>query len=308
MKQIFLLIITLTILSCKRKVESTSEVDNHVELHKEMDKVGEEIRNFEKLLIQLYVDSKKKPNNVLFKIDSLSQINENETDKYKSQIKSNIEDHLSYLKAEIYYRNGEFEKSLFELNKDEYKHNDIATAIAANYVKLKDFNKAKSFIDSIGKAYYIYDYALGNYYESIGNKEEALKVYTEIKKDKEIKHYAYYKLAVERYNELKKDNPKLLNEIYFPTGNPSFEICDSDSENRTKIFKLMEELPENQKWAGTSIIESPQTNNKNYYWVEVKTSENKINNFYIYENTFEIKFFDKKNNKVMSLNEWRKSK
>jgi hypothetical protein len=308
MKHIFLLLITLTILSCKRTVESTSEVDNHAELNKEMDKVGEEIRIFEKLVINLYEVSLKKPNNVLFKIDSLSIINENETDKYKSQIKSNIKDELSYLKAEIYYRKGEFEKSLFELNKDDYKHSDIATALAANYVKLKDFNKAKSFIDSIGKGYYIYDYALGNYYESIGDKDEALRVYTEIKKDKEIKHYAYYKLAVERFNELKKDNPKLLNEIYFPTGNPSFEICDSDSENRTKIFKLMEELPENQKWAGTSIIESPQTNDKNYYWVEVKTSQNKINNFYIYENTFEIKFFDKKKNILMSLNDWRKTK
>ena len=70
----------------------------------------------------------------------------------------------------------------------------------------------------------------------------------------------------------------------------------------------MEKLPENKEWAGTEIIESPQENDKNYYWVRVETKENKKLNYYIYQKTFEIKFFDPKTNKLMTLVEWRKSK
>ena len=37
----------------------------------------------------------------------------------------------------------------------------------------------------------------------------------------------------------------------------------------------MEKLPENKNWAGTRIVESPQENDKNYYWVRVKSEPNK---------------------------------
>ncbi|NJM80057.1 MAG: hypothetical protein HC854_11365 [Flavobacterium sp.] len=204
------------------------------------------------------------------------------------------------MKAELFYKLGKYEKSISELKLENCSFNERAVAIAANYVKLKEFDKAKSYVDSIGKGLYIYDYAFANYNESIGNRNEAYKIYSEIKKDKTIKHYAYYKLAVNRFEELEKSNPKLLNEIYFPTENPSFDIADSDNENITKIFNLMEKLPENQDWAGTEILESPQENDKNYYWVRVKTTENKEFNYYIYQETFEIKFFDPKKSKLMS--------
>lgn len=115
-------------------------------------------------------------------------------------------------------------------------------------------------------------------------------------------------MAVARLTELQKNNPKLLNEIYFPTNNPGFEICDSDNENRIKIMKLMESLPENQDWAGTAILESPQENDKNYYWVRVNTKQGKEFNYYIYQQTFQIKFFNLKDKKLMTLEEWRKSR
>lgn len=277
-----------------------------MELHEEMDKVDKEYSKFEDQLTKLYAESENNPEKVILKVDSLLLLNKQETDKYKSQIKSNIDESLHSFKAEIFYRLGKYKESIEELETNDYKSGDAAAAYAANYVKLKDYTKAKSFIDSIGN--YISDYSLGNYYESIGDMTEAIKIYNSIKQDKSIKHYTYYKLALNRLEELQKTRPKLLDEIYYPTGNPSFEISDSDNENRAKIFKLMEELPENQDWAGTGIIESPQENDKNYYWVRVKTQQGKEYNYYIYQQTFEIKYFDIKKNKLITLDEWRKSK
>jgi hypothetical protein len=267
-----------------------------MKLHEEMDKVDEEYNKFQKKILSFYIESEKNPDLIISKADSLLLVNKNEKDKYKSQIKGTIEDQLHYLKAELYYK------------KYDFVMGDRACAYAANYLKLKQLDKAKSFVDSIRKGYYIYDYALANYNESVGNKNEAYKIYSKIKANKSIKHYAYYKLAVNRFEELQKDNPKLLNEIYFPTGNPSFDIADSDDKNRTKIFNLMEKLPENKNWAGTRIVESPQENDKNYYWVRVKTEQNKTFNYYIYQETFEIKFLDTINNKLLTLEEWRKQK
>ena len=298
--------------SCKQSVNNVQDYETyHMELHKEMDKVSDEYGKFEKDLIMLYKLSESQPKNVLAKIDSLIEIAKNEKDPIKSQISYNIITSLFYFKAEILYKSGEYQKSINNIHKSNYRykliHTRNATALAANYIKLGEKKLAKSMVDSIGKGYYIYDYALGNYYESIGNRDSALIVYNQIKADKEIKHYAYYKSTLARIEYIEKNN-HLLNEIYFPTGNPSFEICDSDDENRSKIFKLMETLPENQKWAGTSIVESPQINDKNYYWVKVQTQENKEFNYYIYLNTFEIKFFDPKRNKLMTLEEWRKER
>lgn len=311
MKSIFIVLISLTIFSCKNSNPISTEDESHMELHKEMDKVDEEYTKFQKQLLSLYIESEKNPDLTISKADSLLLENKNVKDKYKSQIKGTIEDQLHYLKAELYYKKSEYKKSIIELDFDDdydFVSGDRACAYAANYLKLKQLDKAKSFVDSIGKGYYIYDYALANYNESIGKKNEAFKIYSEIKNDKSIKHYAYYKLAVDRLEELQKDNPKLLNEIYFPTGNPSFDIADSDDKNRTRIFNLMEKLPENKNWAGTRIVESPQENDKNYYWVRVKTEQNKTFNYYIYQETFEIKFLDTINNKILTLEEWRKQK
>lgn len=302
--QLIIFIFFLVIISCKDNDFPMN--DYHTEM--EMDKVSEEFAKFDKLLENLYNESETKPEKVIKKVDSLLIVNQNETDKYKSQIKSNIATSLHYFKAELFYKIGNYNKSIIELKSGDHDYGDDEVAYAANYIKLNDFKNAKISIDSIPKSSRNTDYATANYYECIGNKTEALKIYTAIKNDKSIKHYFYYKLAVNRFIELQKSNPKLLNEIYFPTNNPSFEICDSDYENRSKIMELMENLPDNKELAGILIIESPQENDKNYYWVRVNTKENKELNYYIYQKTFEIKFFNPRTKKLMTLEEWRKSK
>ncbi|EJL59837.1 hypothetical protein PMI10_04023 [Flavobacterium sp. CF136] len=306
MKNFFLILISLIILSCKDTNSSrVQEEKSHMKLHEEMDKVGKELGKFNKQLVKLYSFSEKKPEKAILSADSLLLVNKQEKDKYKSQIKSNVARSLHHFKAEMLYQLGKYRESIAELETDDYKSGDIAAAYAANYVKLGEYDKAKSFVDNIGN--YISDYCRGNYYECIGEKSGAIKIYNSIKQDKSIKHYAYYELAINRLEDLQKNNPKFLDEIYFPTGNPNFEICDSDNENRTKIFDLVQNLPESKGWTGTAILDYPQINDKDYYWVRVTTKNNEYN-YYVYQNTFEIKFFNPKNKNLMTLNEWRRSK
>ena len=306
MKNFFLILISLIVLSCKDANSSrVQEEKSHMKLHEEMDKVGKELGKFDKQLVKLYSFSEKNPEKAILSADSLLLLNKQEKDKYKSQIKSNVSTSLHRFKAEMLYQLGKYRESIAELETDDYKSGDIAAAYAANYVKLGEYEKAKSFVDKIGN--YISDYCLGNYYECIGEKSGAIKIYNLIKQDKTIKHYAYYELAINRLEDLQKNNPKLLDEIYFPTGNPSFEICDSDNENRSKIFDLVKNLPESKEWTGTAILDYPQINDKDYYWVRVTTKNNEYN-YYVYQNTFEIKFFNPKNKNLMTLNEWRRSK
>ena len=313
-KSFYFILILVTLFSCKNATPIFIENDeDHAKIHDEMNKISEEISKFDQHLIVLYSLSEKNPQLVITKADSLLEINKNEKDQYKSQIKKNVESDLNYLKAELYYKTGNYNQSIKELNKD-YQSQSDAAAYAANYAKLKQYDKAKFYIDKIGEGYYIYDYALGNYNEVIGNKEEALAIYKKIKDDKEIKHYAYYPLAVARFDELSKNNPKLLDEIYFPTGNPGFDIADSDNENRDKIFDMIFEMPE-AKGKSVSIFESPQTNDKDYYWIKVGKSTGYLPedlktefSFFIYPKDFTIKYYDEKNNKLLTIDEWRKSR
>ena len=70
----------------------------------------------------------------------------------------------------------------------------------------------------------------------------------------------------------------------------------------------MDKLPENKNRTEIRIVESPQENDKNYYWIRVKTESDKTFNYYIYRETFEIKFLDTIKNNLMTLEEWRKNK
>ena len=300
--QIIIFPFFLLMISCKDVVFPMTDYDTEME----MEKVSKERQKFDDILIKLYTESENNPKRVIRKSDSLLITNKRETEKYRSQIKSEVESKLHYLKAELFYKIGKYKESIGELNFEDDKTGDAAIAYAANYVKLKDFKTAKTFIDSIGN-WNGDDYALGNYYESKGDKTSALKIYrVTIQEDKSRKHFAYYKWTAKRIEDLEKNKP-LLNEIFFPTGNPSFEVCDSDNENRTKIMELMQKLPENQGWDGIAILESPQENDKNYYWIKVKT-ENRELNYYVYPKTFEIKYFEPKTKKLMTLKEWRKRK
>ena len=290
----------LTFISCK---------DDHERMHEEMDKVSNEFRNFDIQLIKLYKESENNPKEVISKVDSFLVANKNETGRYRSQIKSNIEKSLHYFKAELFHKIGKYNESIGELNFEDNKNGDAAIAYAANYVKLKDFKTAKSFIDSIGNWNGNY-YALGNYYESIGDKISALKTYKyNLEEDKSRKHFIYYIWTQKRVEELEKNKP-LLNEVSFPTGNPSFEICEIcnvDNEKRHKITQLLIKMPENQHWSSTAILESPYYTGKSYYWIRVEVG-NKELNYYVDQKTFEIKYFNPKTKTVMTLEHWRKGK
>lgn len=319
-----LFLILILIFSCnkdvskKKLIQEKTEEKHHMETHKEMDKVSQEYEKFKLQISDLYTESEKNPKLVLFKVDSLILIIKKEKDPIKSQIKDESIEGLHYLKAEIFYKLENYNNSIEELNKSNSKSqfimSDLAAGLAANNLKLKKYNQTKTLVDSIGKNYYIYDYCLANYYESIGDSNEALKIYTKIKNDKTIKHYAHYPWSVKRFEELQKDKPVLLNEIYFPTRNPNFEIADSDDENRSKIFKMISKIPE-AKEKSVWIFESPQINDKDYYWIKVGESngfsDNEFKtelNFFIYPKNFEIKFYEEKNNKLMTLKEWREYK
>ena len=299
--QTFIFFLLLLLFSCK---------DEHERMHEEMDKVSNEFRKFDVQLIKLYKKSENNPKEVISIIDSFLVANKNETDKYKSQIKTNIESSLHYFKAELLYKTGKYDKSIRELDFSKYKNGKIAIAYAANYIKLKDYKAAKSFIDSIGNNNGNY-YALGNYYESIGDKDSALETYKfNLEDDKSRKHFIYYIWTQKRVEELEKNKP-LLDEVFFPTGNPNFEICEIcevDNEIRGKIMDLMMEIPENQKdWHSIGILESPFDTGKKYYRVEVKAGNKRLE-YYVYQKTFEIKYFNPKTKTLMTLEEWRKGK
>ena len=297
----------LLLISCKEETNSVFPLTDY-DTEMEMEKVSKELNKFEDVLNNLYSESEKKPNEVLLKIDSLLKKNEIEKDKYKSQIKGNIAEDLRMLKAEILYNIGEYNKSINVLEIGTSGNDEVG--LICNYVKLKEFEKAKQILDTIPN-YTFNTFIYANFYETIGKKNEALKIYQTIEKDRGINHYVYYKLAVERIKELEKIKPILLNSVYYQTGRPSFKRYDSDNPNRTKIFKLIGEIPEvkNLKdWNSTEIFQAPKDNNKNYYWIKVSNSERVKFNFFVYQKSFEIKYYDEKNRKLLSLNEWRKSK
>ena len=310
--QIMTFFFFLILISCKEETNSVFPLTDY-DTEMEMEKVSKELNKFEDILNNLYSESEKKPNELILKIDSLLKVNENEKDKYKSQIKENIADDLRMFKAEILYNIGEYEKSIEILKIGTSGHDEIG--LVCNYVKLKEFEKAKQILDTIPN-YTFNTFIYANFYETIGKKDKALEIYKTIQKDKGINHFVYYKMAVERIKELEKQNPNLLNSVYYETGRPDFEVCDADNENRTKVIELVRELPEvkdkYEKNAGIGIVEAPKDNGKNYYWVRFYEDNSLIfkteYNFFIYQKTFEIKYYDKKNNKVLSLSEWRKTK
>jgi hypothetical protein len=315
MKLNILYLLIIACLSCNKQENTTfnTKRDQTIPAYIDDEKMQETSLLIKKELTALYNEAEAHPENVLREADSLIAANQNEQDAFKKLFKQSVESNLMYLKAELHYRLGNYKTSL-TLLADSYARGTTEFGRAANYIKLKQFDDARMFIDQ-GKGYYIYEYDLGNYYECIGDKKSALKTYYAIRQDKERKHYTYYNMALERITALEKKNPKLLNEIYFPTRNPEYEIAKSDSPVRTKIFDIIEKIPETKGYA-IQIYESPQINDKDYYWVKVGTFTS-LNiqpdykakyDFFVYPKNFEVKHFDPKTNKTYSLDQWRKNR
>lgn len=278
---------------------------------------GEEIVKFNKQLAKLYAQSKTDPNAMLTTIDSLLVANKNEKDEYKSMIKDNIERELKYFKAELLYKAGQYESSLAILNESDYGCH-TALAKAANYTKLKKHDLARAWVDSVNC--YIADYALGNYYETVGDKDNAIKIYKDIESHKERGHYTYYPLAVEWLRELQKSNPLFLSELYYPTDDPSFHITDpQEGINRQRIFDTINSIPECKNANRIHIYKSPLENGSDYYWVKVSDDARVLDhhnfdkeyvakyNFFVSPKDFRVMNYNPKTKALLTLEEWRKT-
>lgn len=314
MRNFFYLFLIILIVSCSNSQSKTLKKRNVCKSNLREIKAMINCIEYDSLLVRYYKEKDKNPLGTILKIDSLINAYRIEKESPNFIWDCNFESEFYYLKAEILYKLGLYENSLQSLKMSKYRCCKNALAMACNFTKLSMHDSAKAYIDSIGFGYYIYDYALGNYYETIKNKSKALEIYNSIKNDKCCKHYVYYNLAISRIEELEKNNPKLLDEIYFETGNPNFEVCDSDDENRDKVFELLSQIEEvkndpecNGKW----IYEGPYENGKNYYWAKVGKGMVGVNfktkyDFIIYKETFDIMYYDTIKNDFISLEEWRK--
>jgi Tfp pilus assembly protein PilF len=89
---------------------------------------------------------------------------------------------IHYFIAELLYKNGKCLESIDELYKSTPSGIvtlDASTGVAANYLKLGDNEKARTFIEKIGEND-LYDDALAHYYESSKSKEKAIELYEKI--------------------------------------------------------------------------------------------------------------------------------
>jgi tetratricopeptide (TPR) repeat protein len=330
MKIIFLsFLISITLFSCnnneskkqfiqKKHTSKNDEFINreaikqHIDIHKQMDLTNAEESKFCVVLNNMYKQSVHHPQRMILKADNLIKENEQEKNPIKLPIQNRIASKLNYFKAETLYKMGKYDESIKVLSDEEFKTGNIASALAANYIKLGKNDKAKLFIDAIGNES-IHYYILGNYYESIGNKEEALKIYYYIKQNLLHKPYVYYQLCIQRIDDIKQNN-HLLKQTYFPPGNPYFKECKDDYEVEKKIYDTIFSLPEvRSKPHSVLIYQCPLTSDSNHHWVIAKCiGSNHVHksdlNFFVYLKPFTVKYFDKKNNRQYSLNEWRKNK
>lgn len=225
MKKLIILSAVLIVLySCKQK-DNNSNL-SHYDLHpscKHEEELGKVRDSFDLKLISLY-NSNLPANVLIFKADSLIKDFNTSKSHLRSEVSKMCQDQISYFKAEIFYKNGNFEESIKQINNSigeyPYVFGDNATALASNYVKLKDYESAKSYIDSLRKGDYIYRYANAQYYECIKNKEKAIEFYQSIVNDSSEKRRFYFKIAQIRLKELHKNNVIFESEIIFPTMKP----------------------------------------------------------------------------------------
>jgi tetratricopeptide (TPR) repeat protein len=202
--------------SCREKENSVPYFKIAEEQRKEIMKASQELKKFESIIEKLHAESVKNPEDVLLKADSLILKNNKNQDTLYN-IKSNIATELFYLKGCVYYRLGKHEESIKMLDRDKFKEGPIALGLMANYIKMHQFEKAGKLVDHLGTGIRS-EFAKGNYYECISNKQQALAHYELVVNFGKHEGYDYYDLALARCKELKKTKPTLLSELYFPDG------------------------------------------------------------------------------------------
>lgn len=228
MKGLTILSVLFIFCCCQQKPKKDNAL-SHYELHpgykheKELSKARD---TFNSKLLELY-NSDLSYQKTILKADSLIIELKRNPSKLMSEMSEFCVKDIHQLKAELYYKNNEFKKSTDEINKAvgdyPYVMGDNATCLAANYIKLKDFKNAKSFVDSIRKGDYIVNFAKANYYECVRDKSNAVKYYELIVNDLSAKRRFYYKVSIQRLQELNKKNILFLDEMIFPTSKPNSE-------------------------------------------------------------------------------------
>lgn len=225
MKKVGLLIFMLTILSCE-KAKKNELSFTHFEAHpgcKEEDELSKVKDTFDLQVLELY-DSNIPYQQLIIKADSLIKNFANINSERRSHIAEMYNPYINYFKAEVLYKNGLYNESILELYKANGNYStlsdDIAAAICANNIKLKNYDRAKSFADSTN--WYLQKFVVANYFECVKNKTQALNIYQTIISDKSHAKRFYYISSIARIKELKSSQPIFLNEIIFPTRKPGF--------------------------------------------------------------------------------------
>lgn len=313
-----------TLTNCKNAPQKDEAICLSCDAEEEMQKASDELDKFDKIITDYYNLIETKPYTVINETNLLIEKVKSEADP--NNVKWNKLGSLYDLRAETFYKIGEFEKSIYEIFEEAkndkvtlggelYIGDNSAIQLACSYIKLKDFSNAEKYLKKASRGWYLTDFIWANYYEVIGNKGQAIKAYREILKQDEHDHYTFYKDAQKRMSELSKPNAILLTEIYYPSDRQDIEICKTDNDKRTKIFDLINNLPEvkNCKECDmVSIYQEPKHTKSSKYWIKVGhntgTNLDSQFNFFVDTLTLDITYLDTKTDKQLTLTEWRKLK
>jgi len=317
-------VLSLALANCKNVTRKDKAICLSCDAEEKMLKATDELDKFEEVLIGFYDQIKTNPGEVISKTEVLLEKVTTEPDS--NNVRSNKLRYLYELRAETFYKSGKFQQSIEEIYKIEKNYQETLGGrfsfgqkecihLACNYIKLGDYSKAKKYIDSAGNGYYIADFILANYFEVIRNKELALNVYNQILAQEEHDHYYYYQDAKKRVVELRKKNPDLLTELFYPSDRPDDEVCNADNERRTKIFDLISNLPEVENCKGcdvVSVYQDARHAKSGKYWIKVghDNGTNLVSqfNFFVDTLTYKVTFLDTETGEEIDLDVLRKRK
>ena len=129
---------------------------------------------------------------------------------------------LHFIKGDIYYVHDSLKKAIDEFSTAGNAPKYIA-ARAGAYIKLRQFDNARSDLYNAARINYDYWWSIGNYYEIVENKDSALFYYNLLY----LKDTIVYKKCIERIIVLKNPNTKLLNELIYTDRNRSVIIIEA---------------------------------------------------------------------------------
>ena len=290
------------------------EVCGSCHLEEEFKMVSIELEKFDSIIIGLYNQIETSPDSVIAETEKIINNVNNSSDTL--HIYPNKLLRLHNLRVETFYRMGKYEKSIEEIlnfnknERDNFLDSNDYIHLACNYVKLGDYDKAKEYLSQAGIGWYITEFINANFLEVIGEKDSAILKYEEIVSNILRDHYYHYKHSKKRLIELKKENPKLLTELYFPTNRPDAVITISDNGIRSKMFDTIFKLPECKNCSSVSVYKQPNQLKSSNYWFKVFHKGNKTAkyDFLIDTLTFEIMVFDTISKTKTPLSVWRNNK